>query len=101
MITQNLETCDKVVIKSIDRKYYPIWNTVAEKAAKGDFTPTVVQVPGLTDSVFRTIRKAFVKEKDIDDNRGRKYRAKICRGIGENIGKIYFSVQYKNIADRI
>lgn len=89
--------------KTKPRRYETLWKTVAEKANCGDFTPTVIKSPGLSDAIFKTIRKAFWKEKDLDKAEGGKWLAKVERGKWEE-GKqelIYFSVMYKKIEDRI
>lgn len=96
------ETVQKVKIQS-ERKYQKIWNTVAEKADRNDFTPTIVKISQLTDSTFKTIRKAFWKEKDIDKHRGQKWLSKCVRGNSSEGTQdlIYFSVLSKKIEDRI
>lgn len=82
---------------NLKRKYQPIWEDVAKRALTGDFRPTVIRIEGLTDAWFKTVRKAFWNEKDLDQANRFKWRGVVVRR-GD---KIEFSVMAKKIEDRI
>ena len=82
------------------RKYQSIWIEVASRADADNFEAVRVHVPNLTHEIFRRIRKAYWKERDLDPIRRLKWQCRVWRGMqadGSDKDIIYFSVRTKQI----
>jgi hypothetical protein len=76
------------------RLYQPIWEAARDKADKGDSTPVTIEVKDLDGDLFRRIKKAFWKERDLDTE-GRKLWSGKCWMEPDSPNRIYFAAVKK------